>query len=144
MRTVLLVLALFSLTKAARAAPGDAGQVWALPAVETLEPVPADHATDQGIVLDGWLGGGATSVVKEEGRTGTVGFGLTGLYRFRWFELGLGYTLQTAVFTLTSQVPGVLVGAKIDPAPWFRLDLLTETGAYVVSGVGSEFLGPPS
>jgi hypothetical protein len=139
MRTALLALALFSLTKAARADPGDAGQVWALPAVE---PIPADNASDQGLVLDGWLGGGATRVVKEEGTTGTVGFGITGLYNYRWFELGIGYTLQTAIFTLTSQVPGVLAGVKIDPVPWFRLDLLTESGAYVVSGVGQEFLGP--
>ena len=91
---------------------------------------------DQGIVLDGWLGGGSTSVVKEAGAAGTVGIGVTGLYYWQWLELGLGYTLEGAIFAFSAQVPGVLAGAKIDPVPWLRFDLLGEGGAYVVSGVG--------
>jgi hypothetical protein len=121
MRTTLLALALFLTSLRAR----------------------ADGAHGQGIVLDGWVGGGATSVVKEEGATGTVGLGLTGLYCYRWFEVGFGYTLQTGFLTLTSTVLGTLVGVKTDPDPWFRLDLLAESGAYLVSGVGNGgFLGP--
>jgi hypothetical protein len=131
MRTTLLALALFSLTKAARAYSGDAGQVWPLPAVE---PIPPDDSHDQGIVFDGWPGAGVTCVVKEEGATATIGFGLTGLYYYRWFELGFAYTLQLGSFI--SQVPGALAGVKIDLVPWFRLELLAESGAYIVSGVG--------
>jgi hypothetical protein len=138
MRTTPLAFALFlttlapSLTKTARADPGDAGNVWAEPAVE---PIPAHDARHQGIVLDGWLGGGVTSVVKEDGATGTGGLGLTGLYYYRWFEVGFAYNVQVGQFI--SQVPGVLVGVKLDPVRWFRLDLLGEGGADIVSGVGS-------
>jgi hypothetical protein len=131
MRTTLLALALFSFTKGARAYSGDAGQVWPLPAVE---PIPPDHAPDHGIVLDGSPGAGVTNVVKEEGRTGTFGFGLTALYYYRELELGFAYTLQLGQFV--SQVPGVLAGVKIDIVPWFRLDLLAESGEYIVSSLG--------
>ncbi len=101
-------------------------------------PTPAPVVHDQGIVLDGRLGGGASSAVREQGETGTVGIGVTGLLYYRWFELGLGYTEESAVFTFSAHVPGVLAGVKLDPAPWLRFDLLAEAGAYMVSGVGGD------
>jgi hypothetical protein len=88
-------------------------------------------------VLDGWLGGGASSVIKEDGTAGTVALGLTGLYYHRWLEVGLGYTAEAALFYFTTQVPGLLAGVKLDPVPWLRFDLLAESGASIVSRVGS-------
>ncbi len=107
---------------------------WAGTALAQDEPV----VRDRGIALDAWLGGGATSAIKESGTQGTLALGLTGLYRRRWLELGLGYRREGALFEFTADIPGALAGVTMDPAPWLRFDLLAEGGAYVVSNVGRD------
>jgi hypothetical protein len=99
-------------------------------------PPPPAPALEHEIVIDGWLGGGSTAAVREEGAAGTIGIGVTGLYAYRWLELGLGYTAEAAIFAFSAQVPGVLAGVNLEPVPWLRFDLLAEGGAYVVTGVG--------
>lgn len=99
--------------------------------------VDASPVGDHGFMLDVWLGGGRSAALKETVRWG-AGVGVTGIYHYRWLELGVGYRVEAAVFSYVSQVPGVLAGVKTDPYPWLRFELLAEGDAYIVSDVGDE------
>jgi hypothetical protein len=101
------------------------------PASPPIEP-------DEGVVLEGWIGGGANATVQEQGWGGGLALGVTGLYHSRWFEAGLAASGQFALFSSSSTILGVLAGVKADALPWLRLELLAEGGANSVSGAGTE------
>jgi hypothetical protein len=87
---------------------------------------------DFGVTVDGWLGGGG-------GSFGGGGFatGATGLVQYKWLDAGLGASLRSGLFTPTTSFVSGLAGVRIDPVSWFRIDLLAETGAQMMSGAGT-------
>jgi len=95
-------------------------------------PVPA-----QGILLDGWIGAGASSVVHENGDVGRAALGATALYHDQAFELGGGLTADGVFLVESSFLLTALAGLKTEPVPWARLELLAEGGLDAVSGLGS-------
>jgi hypothetical protein len=107
---------------------------------ETTPPTePLIALCKQGIILDVMLGGGSTSLVKENGDAGVVSVGASVFYYYGWFEVGAGYTVQGS-FGPSTVVYGALVGVNAEPEPTVRFDLLAEVGADVVSGFGQDLL----
>jgi hypothetical protein len=96
-------------------------------------PPPAP-ASNQSVMLDGWIGIGATTVV-DGNAAAIAALGVTGLYHRNWLELGAGLTWQPPLAGLgTSDVVATLLaGVKVDPAPRLRLELLAEGGIDHVS-----------
>jgi hypothetical protein len=108
-------------------------------ATSASEAVPPKKT--QGLVLDGLIGGGVTSVVKEDKNAGVVVFGFTGLYHSQWFELGTSFTVQDTVFGFASVIFSGLAGVKADDLDnHVRYELLAEGGADFVGGVGGGIL----
>jgi hypothetical protein len=102
---------------------------------DALDAVPPKKT--QGLVLDGWIGGGATGVVREDSNTGFIAFGFTGLYHTQWFELGMSFTIQDTVFAFDSAIFSALAGVKTEVMGGVvRYELLAEGGADFVGGVG--------
>jgi len=64
-------------TSASAASPTSGVEQDAANEGEVNRPTPTPVAHERGIVLDGWLGGGASSAVREQGETGTFGIGVT-------------------------------------------------------------------
>jgi hypothetical protein len=97
-------------------------------------PPPAPAAADQWVVLEGWLGAGATSVV-DRNSTAMAALGATGLYHGNWLELGAGLTWQPGLNGggASSVIATLLAGVKVDPTPRLRLELLAEGGIDYVS-----------
>jgi hypothetical protein len=93
---------------------------------------PPAPLTGQGLVLDGWIGGGTSSVV-DGSSAGAAVLGVTGLYYYRWFEAGAGLTMQF-LFDSNVIVAG-LAGFKVEPEPEsrVRIDILAEAGMNAAS-----------
>jgi hypothetical protein len=91
-----------------------------------------------GFTLDGWLGGGNASLVDGSGGGGPA-TGATALFQYKWLDAGLGASAMTDLFGPSSSLLGVLVGVRFDPVPWFRFDLLAESGAHTITDAGASF-----
>ncbi len=108
------------------------------PPVPPRSPPPAPAVPNQWIVLEGWIGAGATAVV-DRNPTAIAALGVTGLYHGDWLELGAGLTWQPDRTGLASSsvIATLLAGFKVDPTPRVRLELLAEGGIdYVAFGGG--------
>jgi hypothetical protein len=122
------------------APPSPSGAAASTPS-EIASAAPSPPRT-QGLVWDGWLGGGASSLVKGYDGAGVFAFGSTGLYHNSWLEMGSGVTVQLAPFgPFASTVLGGLVGLKSDDTDVHsRYELLAEVGADFVDVGGGLFV----
>jgi hypothetical protein len=98
-----------------------------------------DAAASQWVVLDGWVGAGASSVV-DRNSTAMAALGFAGLYHGNWLELGAGLTWQPGLegFGTSSVIATLLAGIKVDPVPRLRLEFLAEGGVDYVSLGGDQ------
>jgi hypothetical protein len=101
-------------------------------------PAPAPAAANQWVMLEGWAGAAATSVVDRDS-TAKAALGATGLYHGNWLELGAGLTWQPGLDGggASYVIATLLAGVKVDPTPRLRLELLAEGGIDYVS-LGSD------
>jgi hypothetical protein len=97
-------------------------------------PPPEPAAAHQWVVLEGWIGAGATSAV-DRSSTAKAALGATGLYHGDWLELGAGLTWQpdTTGLGTSDVIATLLAGVKVDPTPRLRLEVLAEGGVEYVS-----------
>lgn len=91
---------------------------------------------DFGGTIDGWIGGGSSSLVDGNAEGG-IALGATGLLHYKFLSVGAGLTATTALFGESASIVSGLAGFRYDPVPWFRFDLLGEGGAETVRGAGS-------
>jgi hypothetical protein len=92
-----------------------------------------------GGTLDGWIGGGAGWLSDGRVEEG-VAVGATGLIQYKWLDIGIGLTATGAVYGGSATLVSGLAGLRYDPVPWFRFDLLAESGAQTMKVADSGFL----
>lgn len=92
--------------------------------------LPSSSGADktQGASAEAWAGGGTSSVVQGARNVFSLASGLSGVYHFRWLELGGELTDQSILFTADALVAAGLVGLRIAPSSRVRFEILSEWG----------------
>jgi hypothetical protein len=105
----------------------------------STEPVEGPRRiVDTGVTVDGLIGGGSMVPVDGKG-VGGFAVGSTGLFQYDLLEVGGGMTFGSGFFGPSLVTLGVLSGFRVHPVPWFRLELLADTGLQSLSDVGADW-----
>jgi hypothetical protein len=106
---------------------------------EDSKPSEVQPPVEFGVTLDAWMGVGSASLVDGHAGALALAVGATALMQYKLLDAGLGASGMGELLGPASSLVSALAGVRLDPVPWFRFDLLAETGAQRVTDAGRGF-----